>query len=158
MCATDSFICVTLTHAYVCHWLISMRDFDSFICVTFTHSYVWRWLIYMLRFFLILIYMRRSLFMSLLSSIRRYIGLLCMSLSYISFHRLCSTRKNQRRCVGLFCRSLFMSLLSSIRRYIGLLCMSLSHLSFHMSSNPLWWRRCVGCLKLQVSFRKRATN
>jgi len=29
-------MCVTLTHVYVCHWLISMRDFDSFICVTFT--------------------------------------------------------------------------------------------------------------------------
>jgi len=21
-----------------------------------------------------------------------------------------------------------------------------------------WWRKCIGCLKLQVSFRKRATN
>ena len=52
----------------------------------------------------------------------------------------------------------------SVSRYVmeGMSCFKVCHVSryvmFQGMSCNTGWRRCIGCLKLQIVFRKRATN
>jgi len=158
----DSFICVTwlihvcdMTHSYMWHdsfkcvtWLIHMCDMthsyarhDSFICVTWlihicdmAHSYVWH---------------------DSFTRVTWLIHIRGMTHSYVAeniYINECQT-------------TVLLHIFNNVRHDSFIFVTWLSH-SCHRTYSYTWhdsfirtgWRRCIGCLKLQVSFQKRVST